>query len=302
MARLTLLHINIIGIVTILLLALILFFLLIKPKNDDIETTTSQYNSTVSGHGTEADVATNTKNLKKTKEAAKQTDADWKVESAYYMPILPYTDKSDIMQTYFLTPIGKTGSVERLGMRDLPTVYGRWITAWYDAQGKTVTRLPGTEFPIDGFMADPNAINGIKDHLTFPGDGKAWPVSLECKSFDDAMAHLRKFNGIQRHGMPVVSNVALQGQSPNLLLTYQVAFYIIPGTPPPPVDPRIGASKGNAGGMGGMMGGMGMMGGSMPPGMMGSSMSPGMSGVKTGGMSAGAPAPPGGGKRGGKDD
>ena len=276
MARLTLLHINIIGLVTTLLLAIILFFVMIKPKNDDVDATAAQYSSTVAAHGTADDVTKHTADLKKTEKDAVKTEADWKVDEAYYMPTLPYTDKSDVMQTYFFEPVGKVGGVKRYGFKDLPTVYGRWITAWYDAQRNSgIARVPGTEFPIDAFSPDPNAISSI-NHLTFPADGKMWPVTVECKSFDEAMAHLRKFNGIQRHGMPVVSNISLQGQSPHLLLSYQLALYIIPPTGAPPIDPRIGAGRAPAGGMGmmgGMMGGppMGMMGGmSSSPTMMGS--------------------------------
>jgi hypothetical protein len=288
MSKLTLLHINIIGIVTTLLLAIILFFVLVKPKQDDIATTQASLKSTIDAHGTPEDVAQHKKDLEKTKKDAAFQQAEWAKQAQYYMPALPYTDKSDPMQAYFFQPVGTKGN-QRYGFRDLPTVYGRWLTAWYDAQRNSgVARQPGTEFPIDAFPPDPNYIATI-DHLTFPKDGTPWPVNLDCKSFDDAMAHLRRFNTMQKHGMPVVNNVALSGQSPHLNLSYTLALYIIPATAAPPADPRINGAKTGAaagmGGMGGMMGGMRGMPG-MPPGMMGGSIPAG--------------APIGGGMMGGK--
>jgi hypothetical protein len=40
-------------------------------------------------------------------------------------------------------------------------------------------------------------------------------------------------------GMPVIDNVALQGTSPNLTMSYNLALYIIPRNPPPQSDPRL---------------------------------------------------------------
>jgi hypothetical protein len=284
MSKLTLLHINIIGIVSTLLFALIFFFVLVKPKQDDVATTNASYQSTVSAHGTSEDVAKHKKDLEKTKKDAAQTEVEWTKQASYYMPKLPYTATSDPLQVYFFTPVGN----QKFGIRDLPTVYGRWLTAWYDAQRDSgIARMPGTEFPIDAFSTDPNAISSITNHLTFPKDGSPWVVNLDCKSFDDAMAHLRRFNTMQWHGMPVVNNVALSGQSPHLNLAYTLALYIIPANPAPPADPRLGSkvSGGGAGGAGmmgmpggpggypGMPSGAGMPGGGSVPGMPAGGMS-----------------------------
>jgi hypothetical protein len=291
MSRLTLLHINIIGIVTTLLVALILFFVLVKPKQDEVANTNSQTSAAIAAHGTTADVEKHKKDLTQAKADAVKTDALWKVQSVYYMPNLPFDNKSDVLKSYFFPQVGKG----QYGFRDLPTVYGRWITAWYDAQRNSgVSRVPGTEFPIDSFPADPNAIAKI-DHLTFPADGKPWTVTVQCKNFDDGMAHLRKFNTMQHHGMPVINNVSVTGQSPELLLTYQLALYIIPATAPPAAEPFLGTGQAaTTGGYPGMMGGMGGPGG---PGMMGGMGGPGGPGMMGGpAMMSGRPgmgAPPG---------
>ncbi len=291
MSRLTLLHINIIGAVATLLLAIILFFVLIKPKQDDIATTNATLQSTIQNHGTSTDVTTHKADLKKAQEAAKKTEADWKQQSVYYMPTLPYNEKSDPMQVYFFQRVGRDRSgKDQYGLRDLPTVYGSWITAWYDAQRNSgIARLPGTEFPIEPVALDPNGIATL-DHLTFPRSGQGWPVAVEAKNFDDAMAHLRRFNTMQLHGMPVISNVALSGQSPHLTMTYSLSLYIIPGSAPPPADPRIG----QGGVTGGSATGAGMMGmPGMPPAMMGR-MGGGMPGAMSGSMPMGSGMPMGG--------
>ena len=287
MSKLTLLHINIIGVVVGLLLAGILWFTLIKPKNEEIETTKSSADAIEQAGGTDPQIATKKQDLVKTQKAAAKTEADWNVNVVKYMPSFPYNEKTNDLELYFFPPVGKSSKGQLYGFRDIPTVWGQWVTAWYDAQrNQGVAREPGTEFAIPEFMADPNQLTArLADHLTFPLDGKTWPVRLQCKTFDDAMSHLRRFNSMEHHGMPVINNVALTGQSPNLELSYDMALYIIPRTAPPVRDPMIGGGTGapGAGGMGGPMGG--------PPGGF-----PGMPG--SGGM--GGSAGMGGGKMGGK--
>jgi hypothetical protein len=296
MQKLTILQINIIGIVIALVIVLILWVGLVRPKQEATQSTRTQIASVESSGGTEQQVMQHQQDAKKAQAEAKRVDQQWHINSARYMPPLPYrTGESPdkLISIYENVPVGS----DYRGFKDLPTVWGKWITAWYDTQRKDgVSRTPGTEFPIPAFSTDPNAISGIQN-LTFPAPGKPWPVALECKSFGAAMRHLSRFNDMERHGMPVINNVALAGQSPNLMLTYDLQLYIIPGSTPPPADPRLGGTTGNnvgggAGGIGGYRGGMpgmppGMMGGmpGMPPGA-GTSM--GMSGGKRAAMGAGS--------------
>lgn len=86
---------------------------------------------------------------------------------------------------------------------------------------------------------------------------------------------------MEHHGMPVINNVVISGQSPDLMLDYEMALYIIPRTPPPARDPMIG------GGAGAPAGGMGMGAGMPGSAGMGAGM-PGSAGM-------GAGRPPGGG-------
>jgi hypothetical protein len=286
MSKLTIIHINIIGVVVGLLLAGILWFTLIKPKNEDIETTTASAKTTEDSGGTEEKIKQKERDLASTKVDAAKTDADWNVNVVKYMPSFPYNDKTNDLDLYFFPPVGKSSKGQLYGFRDIPTVWGQWITAWYDAQrNQGVAREPGTEFPILEFQPDPNQLTRtLNDHLTFPGDGKTWPVRLQCKSFDEAMNHLRRFNNMEHHGMPVISNVTLAGQSPNLELQYDMAMYIIPRTPPPVIDPMIGGGTGAPGATPGMgRGGPGFPGASGMPGSGGMGGSAGaMGGTKMG--------------------
>lgn len=251
MSRLSLLHLNLIGIGTALVLAAILFFALIKPKQEEVKKVGDEATASENAGGTPTKVSGKKKDLEKTKLEVAQTKSLWEVNERKYMPTLDF--QGDLLETYQNKVI------------NIPATWGTWVTKWYDAQRNLgVARVPGVEFPVQAFPADPNYISTIQ-YLKFPTD--RWPVTVEAKSFNAAMAHLRRFNDMQGHGMPVINNVALEGQSPTLLLTYDLALYVIPGKTPPSADPILTRAAGGAGG--GMMGGS-MMGSMMSGAMMGS--------------------------------
>jgi len=276
-SKLTALHINIIGIVSALVIAAILFLALIKPKNEAIALTQASVTSlTASGAGgTEDQVKRKKTELKNTQQEATQTKKRWALSEEKYMDN-PQAINFGTTETLPLTYYNY--------MTTLPTVVGRWVGAWYEAQRpRGVSRLPGVEFPVEAFQTNPNAISEIK-FLRFPQQG-AWNVALECKTFDAAMEHLTKFNTMRKHGMPVINNVALAGQSPKLQMTYDLTLYVIPKPVAPAPNPRIGSMPANAGGVApGGFGGGSMMGGSM--GGMGGNM---------GGMGTASPPPATGG-------
>jgi len=251
-SRLTALHINIIGAVIMLVVAAILFFAMIRPKNEQTKLVQADITQIEGSGGTQHDVDTQTKNLAKEKVATKQINAEWAVNSRRYMPDLNW--KADLLSTYEFRGYGKGG------FKDIPTTWGTWVTNWYDAQiNKGVVRGSGVFFPVPPLAVTPNDISTLAS-ITFPSSKEPWHVSVVCKNFNDAMAHLRRFNGMDKHGMPVVNNVALTGQSPDLLMSYDLAMYVIPATAPPVQDPGIGGDTGtaNAGGSGGFGGGPGM--------------------------------------------
>ena len=286
LSRLLWWHLLLIGFGVSLVLFLILFFAMIKPGMDNVATVTAEAVNTEQAHGTENAVRTHTTDLKKAVAETKVINARWGQYSARYMPTIFYNTSH--LPGYEGGNLGSgayqvrqsDGTIRNYGVKDLPTVWGKWITAWYDAQYKYgITRK--TSFPIPSFSTDPNDVSKLT-YIAFPEAGKPWPVTVECKSFDDAMAHLKRFNTIQIHGMPVVDNVTLAGQSPNLLLSYNLAIYIIPGNAPPVVDPTIGGVTvvgGSGGGFGGGSGG--------PPSSFGG-------GASSFGGSGGAPSSAGG--------
>lgn len=249
MGKLTALHINLIGAGAALVLALILFFVLIKPKNEEVEKTKGEVTSTQSSGGTPDQVKGQERELADTKLKVAKTQADWAVNEAQYMPnIITFGTTPDLLHTYEHRVI------------TWPEIFGTKLASWYDAQrDEGVARLPGVEFPIDSFPTDPNAISQLT-YLKFPRD--RWQVQMEAKNFDAAMAHLAKFNSMHQLGMPVINNVALQGTSPSLIMTYDLALYIIPRQPPPQGDPRLSGQAG----AGGAQGGGGSPGGGAPIG------------------------------------
>ncbi len=295
-SRLTALHIHIIGVTATIICAAILFFLLIKPKVEDTKTVLASADSIEGSGGTPEKVAAHKKDLGKAKATAVETNEKWLVNDRKYMPGLNFN--GDLLDTYENKLI------------KIPSQWGQWVAAWYDGQRNLgVSRFPGVEFPIDAFPADPNSISELSS-LRFPRSG-FWNVGVEAKSFDQAMAHLKRFNNMERHGMPVIDNISLSGQSPNLSMSYTLALYIIPSADPPVADPVISAPAGGAaGGLGmgrrGMMGGMGGPGGMMggAPMMGGGPMMGGPGGA--GGMmprgGAGAGAPMSGAGRRGKEE
>ena len=248
-SKFTAMHVHITGAVILLVVALILYFGMIRPKNQDTEIQQAAADTAEKGGGTTADNSKSAADLVKSKSQTKQIEADWAVYDRKYMPDLNWD--TNLLQAYYVTN----------KINDIPAQWGRWVTAWYDAQKRDgVTRVPGVDFPVPPLATDPNGIASLTS-ITLPSAKNPWKVSMICQTFDDAMAHLRRFNGMLGHGVPVVDAVTLSGHSPELMLSYNLAMYIIPKRPPPAVDPRIGSGTGGGGGAQGMMGSpMGAMG------------------------------------------
>jgi len=245
MSKLTALHISLIGGGIAIVMSLILYFAMIKPKNEEIEASKSATDAAIQAGGTEEKVKAHEKDLVKAKQDTKVITAAWAINQQRYMPKIAFspTQKStNLIHMYEFSGLYSDGKV--YGIRDLPTVWGLKVISWYDAHAKDgVTRdFLKDDFAIESFSPDPNDISKLNS-ITFP-QGKPWEVRVIAKSFDAAMQHLRRFNNMRGFGMPVVDNVELQGQSPLLTMTYDMALYIIPPANPPAPDPVIGAGGG----------------------------------------------------------
>lgn len=231
MSRLTMLHISLIGAGVALVVALALYFVpgTVKSKKEDIEKVKAETVSLQDQGGTEEKVKGKNRQLADAKTRAAADLRDWNRDSAFYMPALNLS--GELLSTYENTLI------------HMPSDWGRFLNRWYDQQrNQGVAREVGVNFPIPSFPADPNYIAKLTS-ITFPGD-KPWPLVVNAKSFNMAMAHLKKFNGMRNHGMPVVNNVALAGQSPDLKMSYDLALYIIPSREPARADPFLGGAEG----------------------------------------------------------
>jgi uncharacterized membrane protein YgcG len=263
-------HILLIGVGASLILAIILFFVSIKPKNEQVDAVRNDTKTTEDSGGTAMAVEKKKKEQKQAEANTVLFNQQWAQYSQLYMPNINF-DKDLLMGYEF--KIYSEGN-KSYGLRDLPRVWGQWVANWYDAQAKAgITRQ--TVFPVPAFPPDPNKIAALNS-ISFPQD-KPWHVTVLAKSFDQAMAHLERFNKIYKRGMPVVDKVALTGQSPNLQLDYDLIFYIIPPTTPPAEDKALSSSSSGGGGGGGGFGGF-------------SSGGPGFSSGGGGGMTSGGSA------------
>ena len=240
MAKLTSLHISLIGFGAALVLALILFFALIKPKREEIDTSLAATTAAENAGGTQEKVTAHQKDLVKAKKETTIITAAWAINESRYMPKVAFTQQqksASLIHLYAFNGLYSDGKLH--GIRDLPTVWGLKVKRWYDAHFREgVSRDLGQDFPIDSFSTDPNDISKMNS-ITFP-QTKPWHVTVVAKTFDAAMLHLRRFNSMRGFGMPVVDAVALEGQSPNLNMSYDLALYVIPPSAPPAMDPVIG--------------------------------------------------------------
>jgi hypothetical protein len=244
---------------------------MIRPKSQDTEIQLQAADTAEKGGGTEAANRSSAADLVKSQKETVQIKKDWAVYDRKYMPEWKWG--TNLLQVYY----------DKNGVNDIPTQWGKWVTAWYDAQKRDgIARSPGVEFPVPPLAVDPNGISTLSS-ITLPSAKSPWKVSLLCQTFDDAMAHLRRFDGMMGHGMPVIDAVTLSGHSPELTLSYNLALYVIPGQAPPPPDPRIGGGTTGGGGGGGAP--MGFGGGKMS---MGAPMGVGPAGGASPGAAKGA--------------
>lgn len=266
LAKLLWWHILLIGAGTAVIFALIFYFVKIKPTREEIETTNSSISTTETAGGTDVAVRGKDTELKNAKKATLVINQQWAVNSRYYMPDIDFPSDNLVGYERMARGMYRDERGQQWGAKDIPTVWGRWLGNWYDVQWKQgITRT--VPITIGAMSTDPNAISQLTA-ISFPLDGKPWDMDVQSKTFDQGMDHLKRFNRMQHHGMPVVNNVALKGQSPDLHLAYQLAMYVIPSKLPPTADPMIfsegagtGGSGSTGGGGGGPAGGFGGSGG-----------------------------------------
>lgn len=243
MSRLTLLHINIIGVVVALIVAGGLYFTIITGAQEERKKAEESFHG-VEGRAAKYDTAK--KALAKAQQDQAQAKADYARFEAQYMPILGYTgDRMTTMMRVFWPNGGKSW----------PERFRRTLFTYMNAERKRtgVTWLNPEVVTLGPYGPDPNAIS-YGPVLTY-----SYPMQVRAKSMAALNAHLRNWPSIKSAGVPVVSGLQVQGNSPNLTATYNLALTIIVRDTIPPADTRVGGSGSGSGGGGG--GGFGTPGG-----------------------------------------
>src|SRR6266496_549288 len=93
MSKLTLLHINIIGAVLVIIVGVALYFTVISNANQQIATNQAAYNGV---HDRASKLQGNLTALKKANQEKAQTEADYAIYQASYMPILGYSKRPPV--------------------------------------------------------------------------------------------------------------------------------------------------------------------------------------------------------------
>jgi hypothetical protein len=280
--KITQLQVWIIGLVLSIISGVLIFFLLIKPANEEKAAADARYET---AHQTAVLEPQKQNELKVAKANVVQAQANWNRLDRQLMPDI------DVSNLY-------------RGMRQLWNeqikVLGPRVEKYLRAD-KSV-QIVSANIQLPPPPTDPNAVN----RKAFVYDLGSVTV---MGNFEEITRHVERWNKFDR--LVLADGLTLQGNSPRLFGTYTLRLFVFPhGTDKPgPAIPQAGGGQGGMmGGMGGpgMMGGMpGGMGGPMMsgPGMMGGegdmpSMSgPGMSGpmgAPTDAPGGGAPVGPGG--------
>src|SRR5262249_40039644 len=104
-----------------------------------------------------------------------------------------------------------------------------------------------------------------------------YAMQVRGKSYQALMSHLKSWNEIKNLGVPVVEGWTLNGNSPDLIASYNLTLTLIIRDTIPPPDPRVvgGGGGGGGGGFGGGSfggGGFGGRNGAMSGGMISGGM------------------------------
>lgn len=305
MSKLTVLHINIIGVVVALMVGAGLYFTIITGALDAQKKAESEL-AEVRGRAEKLPSATRA--LETAQKEKAKAEAEWAVFERQYMPVIGYTDNT--LTTWLKVFIPNKG-------KSWPERFIRTIRTHMERERRAhgiVWENPGAVV-LPAYGPDPNTIQvGAQGQGFGPVLTYSYQLAVRARTLDALMDHIRSWSTISQAGVPVVEGLQISGNSPNLSATYNVTFTIIVRDKIPAQMPRISGSGGGGTGGFGPMGGMGMMGGMGGPGAMpgmasgpggGPGMMPGMaSGPGAGASSSMMMRPPmgmsgGGGSRGG---
>lgn len=280
MSRLTLLHINIIGAVVAIIVAVALYFTIITSANDQIAKNETEYNAV---HSEAQQLGAAKQHLAKAQREKAETEQAWNVYKVAYVPQLGYiaSDRLATMMRVFWPN----------GGRSWPERFIKGVRHHMNQERKAhgiVWENPGV-LMVPSYGADPNAID-MGDASPHVIHMPIYAMTVRGKNLNALVQHIYSWNNVTGLGVPVVSNASISGNSPNLVLNYQLEFTILVEEPIPPQNPRVGGTAG--GGAGGGGGGGRGYGGGAPYG--GGSPYGGGPPMGMGGPPTGMGGPPGG--------
>jgi uncharacterized membrane protein YgcG len=291
MSRLTLLHINIIGVVVALIVGAALYFTLITGAQEAKDTAQKEYESVKAV----ADKLMQSRTaLAKAKQDEKVANEQWLVSDRVYMPVMGYTqDRMTNMIRVFWPNRG----------RSWPERFRRTINNYMNRE----RRLRGIVWENPGVLVmgpygpDPNTISPDGSGVGLEGPHHyTYQMRVRGRDLRSLLAHVRNWPSISQAGVPVVNGFTVSGNSPNLVADYTITFTVIVKDTVPPANNRLGGSQAGGGGGGGFGGGFGRGGGDLGGGIgPGGGPAPGMmrgpgGGGPPSGISAGGGMAPGG--------
>ena len=282
MGKLTTLHINIIGLVAALIVAGGLYYTMITGAQDERQKAEASEKA-VSDRA--AKLKTALGNLKSAEKARDLAIASYTVYEKQYMPVVNYNqDRVVNMMRDFWPNNGKSW----------PERFRRTVNAHMSRESKRngVVWLNPGDLVLGPYGPNPNTIDAGK-----PGEELGpvlhfdMTVQIRASSIRAIEQHVKNWPSIRGAGVPVVTNLRITGNSPDLEAVYNLTLTIILRDTDkiPAKNPRISGSSGSGGG-----GGRGGFGGGAPTGMM-----PGMMGGPGGGGGSGGMMGGGGGSGGG---
>jgi len=251
MSRLTVLHINIIGAVVAIIVGVALYFTIITAAQDQVKKNQEEYNSVKA----EADKLPGARrSLAQAEAEKKKTEADYAVYRVKYIPTLNYTGTTPQDRVKTMMRVWWPNNGKSWPERFIAGVRGHMRA---EARRNRITWLNPTVLVLPPYGPDPNRIDmGDGDKaISFPAAG-AYPISVRGPSYQSLMNHLASWNQVRGVGVPTIDGVSLQGNSPNLVMNYNLRFTVIVEEDVPPSIGKISGNAG-AGGGGGPAGGFG---------------------------------------------
>lgn len=295
MGKLTLLHINIIGAVVAIIVALGIWFTLVTGAQDDRQKAQAAF-KLVEDRAAKSTAAAGA--LKKAQQDKLIAEADWRRFDAIFNTTVGYKR--------YTGPEARVRMMRDLfwpnGGKSWPERYRRTIANYMAAERKRngIVWANPMVIAMAPFGPNPNTIEAAPGDKLGPVLHYSYDMQVAGASLGSLVNHIKGWPKITAAGVPVVDSVQIAGNSPNLTMTYHLTFTLILRDSDvkaiPPEDPRVGGEPGGGGGAGG--GFPGMRGRGVMPGMGMPGMSSG--GMGSGGMGSGGPMMSGGMSMGGK--